>query len=226
MKKIILIICSIFLLTSCSFNEKKEIINNQENTKQETPVEENIVTYTDENPIKIGLYSRNIGYYTLLHEYNTKITPNKDINTFQVLPLNEEKVTYKGKYQNYIKGLWDSIETNYKIGLNINYSLQDGTVINHTLYDPSNTQKYTDYIQIYFYDAIKHMNDKWYSHITNEEFNSSSYITSFKLTAGTKANEIVYPVKISIYTYDTEDDFDDNNNYRGNSIYTINLNNE
>lgn len=219
MKKLILIIMLI-MLVGCEkepFKEIKEI-------KEEPVIKEEV--YEDANPLKVGLYTRGNGKYTLWHEYQTSITPSKDINTFQILPTNEEQLSYSGRYVNFIEPLWNNVETDYKLGIILDYELNDGTKIKHVIYDPSNTLEYQDYIQVYLYDAIAHKNDKWYSHITNEEFNENSYITSFKLTAGKLSDKIVYPIKLSVFTYDTDDDFDDSNNYRGNSIYTINVTNQ
>lgn len=221
MKKLILVLI-ISILTGCVKEPFEEI----KKVDKEPVIKEEEVIYKDENPLKVGLYTRNNGKYTLWSEYKTKITTNKDINTFQIVPSNESELKYNGKYQDFIKSLWDNIETPYKLGIILEYELNDNTKIKHIIYDPSNTLEYQDYFQIYLYDAIVHKNDRWYSHITNEEFNENTYITSFKLTAGKKNNEVVYPVKLSVFTYDSDDDFDDQNNYIGQSIYSINMFNE
>ena len=220
MKKIFLILILIFI-TGCEkepFQEIKEIKDPEPVIKEEI--------YEDSNPLKVGLYTRGNGKYTLWHEYNANISPSKDINTFQILPSNEEQLTYTGKYQNFIEPLWNSIETTYKLGIILEYELIDNTKIKHVIYDPSNTLEHQDYIQIYLYDAIVHKNDKWYSHITNEEFNENTIITSFKLTGGKQVKDIIFPLKLSVFTYDSDDDFEESGNYRGNSIYTINVTNQ
>lgn len=221
MKKIILVLI-ISILTGCVKEPFEEI----KKVDKEPVIKENEVIYKDENPIKVGLYTRSNGKYTLWGEYKTKISTNKDINTFQIIPTNESELKYNGMYQDFIKSLWDNIETPYKLGIILEYELVDNTKIKHVIYDPANTLEYQDYFQVYLYDAIAHKSDKWYSHITNEEFNENTYITSFKLTAGKKNNEVTYPVKLSVFTYDSGDDFDDKNNYIGQSIYSINIFNE
>lgn len=220
MKKIFLILILIFI-TGCEkepFQEIKEIKDPEPVIKEEI--------YEDSNPLKVGLYTRGNGKYTLWHEYNANISPSKDINTFQILPTNEEQLAYTGKYQNFIEPLWNSIETSYKLGIILEYELIDNTRIKHVIYDPSNTLEHQDYIQVYLYDAIAHKNDKWYSHITNEEFNENTIITSFKLTGGKQVKNIIFPLKLSVFTYDSDDDFNESGNYRGNSIYTINVTNQ
>ena len=221
MKKLILIFL-IIILVGCEREPFEEI----KDVKDEVSVEEKENPYVDANPLKIGFYTRSSGKYTLWHEYKTKITKNKDINTFQIVPSNEEELTYQGRFVNFIEGLWNNVTTEYKLGIILEYSLIDDTKIKHVIYDPTNTLEYQDYIQVYLYDAIIHKNDKWYSHITNVEFNEDSHITSLKLTAGKNSDEIIYPIKLSVFSYDTPDDFDENNNYIGQSIYTINIFNE
>ena len=224
MKKIFLVLNIIFI-TGC----EKEPFKDIKDIKEEEPVikeETSKPLYEDANPLKVGLYTRGNNKYSLWHEYQANITPSKDINTFQILPTNEEVLTYSGRYVNFIEPLWNNIESNYKLGIILEYELTDKNKIKHVIYDPSNTLEHQDYIQVYLYDAIAHKNDKWYSHITNEEFNENTYITSFKLTSGKKVNDIVFPIKLSVFTYDSDDDFDELGNYRGNSIYTINVTNQ
>lgn len=221
MRKLILVFL-IILLVGC----EKEPFEEIKDVKEEVTEELEEITYKDDNPLKVGLYTRSNGKYTLWHEYKTQITKNKDINTFQIVPSNEEEITYQGRFVNFIEGLWNEVTTEYKLGIILEYSLKDNTKIKHIIYDPSNTLEHQDYLQVYLYDAIIHKNDKWYSHITNEEFKENSHITSLKLTAGKKSDEIIYPIKLSVFSYDTLDDFDENNNYIGQSIYTINIYNE
>ena len=218
MKKLILLFL-IILATGC----EKEPFEEIKDIEEKPTLNESVVTYVDQNPLNIGLYTRSNGKYTLWTEYKTKVTNNKDINTFQIVPSIKSELTYQGRYVDFIEKLWNEITIDYKLGIVLEYSLKDNTSIKHVVYDPSNTLKYQDYFQVYLYDAIAHKNDKWYSHITNEEFSEDSFITSFKIAAGKKNDEVIYPIKLSVFTYDTEDDFDENNNYRGKSIYSINI---
>ena len=107
---------------------------------------------------------------------------------------------------------------NYRIGYIINFSTTESN-INKTIISPKDTTEFYDYLEVYLYDDY-HRNGGWYSHTTEEEFNSETLLTSIKLTAGEKVNEITSDITLTVFTYD-EDDFDENNNYRGNSKYTI-----
>lgn len=217
MKILLLIFLSLFL-TGCQEKPFKELKDLKE---EPIPVKED--KYVDNNEIRLGLYTRSNNKYTLWKEYKTSMEKNKDINTFQILPTNEEFLNYSGSYINFIEPLWNGINSEYELGIILEYELNDGNKIKHKIIDPSNTLEYQNYIQVYLYDAIAHKNDKWYSHITKEEFNEKSYITSFKLTAGNESDKIVFPIKLTIYSQDTEDDFTDDGDYRGNSLYSINI---
>lgn len=221
LKKVILSLLIIFLLTGCSNNEQQPI---KKETDKTIKTEEKEV-YEDDNPIKIGLYD-NVGKkYTLYHSYNIKMSPDVDLQYYQIVFNNEEEVSFSGRSEDYIKSLWDSIDIPFTLGIILEYDTQNDGHIKHVIYNPDNMLEYQPYVAIYLYDAISHKNDQWYSHITSEEFNDNTYITSFKLTPGSKINEITSPIKVSVFTYDSEDDFDESGNYRGNSIYQIEITN-
>ena len=71
---------------------------------------------------------------------------------------------------------------------------------------------------MYLYDDIN--NNGYYSHLTEEDINDNTIISSIKLTAGTYYEKITSNIKLTVFTYD-EDDFDENKNYIGNSKHTI-----
>ena len=73
---------------------------------------------------------------------------------------------------------------------------------------------------IYLYDDIHQEDGAWYSHVTEEEFNENTILTSIKLTGSTLTNDINSDITLTVFTYD-EDDFDESNNYRGISKDTI-----
>ena len=219
LRKVLLIIIGICLLSGCG--EKKVSIQPTSNDqkKEETVTEQ----YIDENPIKIGLYD-NVGQkYILYKSYSTNMAPDVDMDYYQIVFSNEEEVSFNGNREDYIKSLWDNTNINFKLGIMLEYDTLNDGHIKHVLYNPDTILEHQPYFAIYMYDAIKHRYDKWYSHITSEEFDDNTYVTSFKLTPGSKISELTSPLKLSVFTYDTEDDFDEDGNYRGNSIYTIEI---
>lgn len=217
MKKILLIITFMLLITGCGKKEEpKEIIE----TKEETIVEnEPINEYVDTNPITVGLYRKG----KLVHEYNTKFTNKKDIATFNIVFTNKEDLgstnlknnyyTYYNKYEN-IK--------DYKTGFYISFETKDGLMEN-LLLDPSNQHKLHPYLYAYLYDGI-HASGK-YTHLTMNDLKDNTIYTSIKLYLHLDTKEIVSPITFTVFTYKDENDFIDGH-YRGNSFYTIKINNK
>ena len=225
MKKLIILLVSIVLLSGCSFfkNESKEV--KEEPKPQEVEKEEEKEPeYTDDNTMPIGLYERNGSKIKKLSEYSAKIIVKKDIKTFQAFPSAEEEINHSGKrYADYYYEKWmeQNPEKKYKVGFNLKYTLNDGTIISQNILGPSTTQTNYDYIEVYLYDAYKHRNDSFYSHIEEKEYNDDTLITSIKLTAGSKFNDIKSKISLTVFTYD-DDDFDPTTNeYRGNSKYSV-----
>jgi len=232
MKKLILLIILIFTLAISyiaydyyiskdnSINNEKVIIkDNISNNKIKT---ENSV-YKDNNPInKIGLYKyhgRNVKR-ELIKEYSANWQYHTDISSFEVYYTNEESIN-----SNWLPETFDEYKNNfsninnYRIGYHINFITNDKE-INKTILSPKDTDDFFTYLEVYLYDDYHREKGFWYSHTTEEEYNNETLLTSIKLTAGKQINKIKSDITLTVFTYD-EDDFDDNNNYRGNSKYTI-----
>lgn len=221
-KRIILSIVLILFLTSCANIEKKEVTKKKE-VVQEKEEKDYVDPYLDDNPITVGLYQNQKGIKNLITNFNSPLTQYKDIASFEVYYTNEntmsgnQKTLWNNYYQTY-----QNIDT-YKIGYHINFEATS-TKIDKTILSPTDVESFFDYIQIYLYDDIN-QNSSWYSHITNEEITEKTKLTSIKLTASTKIDEITSPITLTVFTYDN-DDFDEFNHYRGNSKYQITINRE
>lgn len=216
-KKIIILLISVVLLTSCS----KEIENaHQKEVIQEKVENDYVDPYIDNNPITLGLYQNKSGTKTLINSLDSPLIIYQDIASFEVYYTNELTITgnqktlwnnYYNQYQNI---------NNYKIGYYISFDTQSGK-IEKTILNPSDVESFFDYIQIYLYDDIN-QNSSWYSHITTNEISEKTILTSIKLTASTKIKEVTSDIDLKVFTYDY-DDFDSNNNYRGKSSYNLTI---
>lgn len=222
-----ILFCLLILCCGCSvFNRKEEPKKELKDNVKEEIKEEDIPKepeYVDDNNTPIGLYERNGSKLKLLSEFNSKIQVKKDIKTFQAFPSKESEINHSGKrYADYYFEKYNEVnqDRKYKTGFNLKYTLNDGTEISQNIFGPSTTQTNYDYIEIYLYDAYKHRNDSFYSHIEERDYNDETIITSIKLTAGSKFNDIKSKIVLTVFTYD-EDDFDENNEYRGNSKYSV-----
>ena len=212
MKKILIIIILLFTLTSCTKKPNDPI--NLDDT-----LNINISTYKDDNPIKVGLY---VDEY-LSKEYTTTKTNMQDITVFNIYYTNKEKLE-----NNYIKynfnkyyNEYENIDK-YKIGFIISFSVNDKTYHEQIL-TPDCEYLFAPYIYIYLYDDIHQTPNTWYSHLLKEEVNDDTIYSSIKLFKADHANEITSPITLSVFTYD-KDDFDNNHNYIGSSIYTTTIN--
>ena len=228
MKKILTVSLVLFLCCGCSFKkeaEKNEPVEQKTNVKKiEEKEEPKAPEYIDDNQIKVALYDRSNNVLTLQKDFNGAINIKKDITTYQVFFSNEETLTYQGaKFGEYYHNTFAELnpERKYKVGFNLSYTLNDGTKISQNIFNPSTTQTNYDYIEVYLYDSYKHRNDSFYSHIEENEYNDETEITSIKLTAGSKFNDIISKIKLTVFTYD-EDDFDEETKeYRGVSSYSL-----
>ena len=216
MKKIIFIII-LLLITGCSLNtESKEELKENKVIEKEEP------KYVDDNPIKLGLFLYDNNYHNksvIKDAYYADFIPNTDIGSFEVFLTSDEVVegsSFKDTWNKYYN-MYENID-NYKIGFNIKFMLYDGTSYESNIFEPD-IYKYSDYFYIYLYDDIHQRDGAFYSHL--EEIDDNTLLTSIKLYAVSGIDK-VESIILNAFTYD-EDDFDENNNYRGNSLYVIRI---
>ena len=220
MKKIIIICICIFL---CGCNQEYKNAHVEEHNKkiEETDINLNIndkeEKYIDDNPIIVGLYNGN----NLITDYEFNEQSMKDIGVFTTFFTNDEYLTNSNKYtwMNYYNKYETDI-SNYKIGYNIIFE-DNGTTYNKNILGPEAMYYFDPYLYIYLYDDINQLDGAWYSHVEENEVNENTIFSSIKLFQVT--DHFSSPIKLTVFTYDSNDDFDNEGNYRGNSKYTINI---
>lgn len=217
MKKIIYIII-LLLIVGCSLNTTES----KEELKENKVIEKEEPKYVDDNPIKLGLFLYDNNYHNksvIKDAYYADFIPNTDIGSFEVFLTSDEVVegsSFKDIWNKYYN-MYENID-NYKIGFNIKFMLYDGTSYESNILEPD-IYKYSDYFYIYLYDDIHQKDGAFYSHL--EEIDDNTLLTSIKLYAVSGIDK-VESIILNAFTYD-EDDFDENNNYRGNSLYAIRI---
>jgi hypothetical protein len=214
MRKIIIILLIISVLITGCLQKTKEREDVQETaTPEPTP---SVEQYVDDNKMPISIYEDGDYILTRVNKYKTRFTLGKDISVFVVYPSTAKQIKYTNRFADGFYKEWNKINTDntYKMGYHLAYSLEDGTQISHYIFKPQDTMRYKKYIKIYLYDDYTHRNDSWYSHVTNEEYNANTYLTSIKLTPGTEISKVTSNVELMAFTYNGKDDFE-NGEYRG-----------
>ena len=221
MKKILLML--VILLVGCTpkeeINKEENKVENNNEIKQEEIIKEE---YVDNNPIKLGLYLYTGSYSNKekLSTYETTFVSGSDVGSFEVF-FTDEEVISGNSFKSLFNSYYDKYVNidNYKIGYNIEFTLNDGTVNKFNLLEP-NIYLYGDYFYTYLYDDI-HVNEgEFYSHL--ESIDDNTLITSIKIYAVDKIDD-VKKIKLTVFTYDSDDDFDEDGNYRGISKYSIDI---
>ena len=213
MKKILLLILCLFLLVGC---EKEE-----EEPEKELEVKTVEYTYTDDNPITVGLYQNGV----LVHDINAYIADRTDITSVDVYFTNEANVgssNTKYNYNRFLANYPDVDLSKYKVGYHVSFKAGDRTV-EELILDPSSMLRMAPYMFVYLYDDVHQADGAWYSHVEEDQVSDETVYSSIKLFAATQTDEIESPIVLTVFTYDGMDDFDENGHYRGNSKYSINI---
>jgi len=215
MKKILIIL---ILLTILGCNIKEDFVKPTLEIEQveETKVIEEI--YKDDNPIVLGLYDKD---RKLIDSYSDKWLKKKDIVWLSIFPTNEglSKENSKTLWKKY----WDNNkDKGYKFGIEISYKTDEEVNLSILKFSDNTHFKY---VEIYLYDGYN-TNASWISHLEDKDFNDKTVFTSVKITAGESINEVKSPIILKVFTYDSEDDFDELGKYRGNSFYKVVINNK
>ena len=217
MKKLIIPILVLLLICGCTKEVKKEEPK-KEKKEDKVVVEE---TYKDLNNTPIGIYKLNGNTLTKLTSIDKHLNVEEDIGVFQLYFSNEDNINLN---TNYGQSFYDEYikYPNIKIGFNIKYTLSNNEEVSYNIFSPDNTFEHWEYLMNYLYDDYNNRFSSFYSHIESNEVNENTLYTSIKLQASYSCGDITN-IKLTAFTYDTEDDFLDNE-YRGNSKYTLNIN--
>ena len=81
-------------------------------------------------------------------------------------------------------------------------------------------------VMTYLYDDVNLVPGKPYYHITQDVMYDYTIASSIKLVGDVDSDKIEGPITLTAFCFDSEDDFDEEGNYRGNSKYTITITRE
>ncbi len=162
----------------------------------------------------------------MLTEFNDKWAQGKDIATFHAFATNDETVS--GSTGKIFQSCWNNYPQadQYKVGYFLSFTLKSSEVVNLTIRGPEDAPKdpakyFYQYVEVYMYDAIHQTG--FHSHLT--ESAQDTLLTSFKLTAGEKIEE-VESILLVAFIYKDDSFFDpDTGFYIGNVSYEIPIKN-
>lgn len=218
MKKVlvIILIMSIFVV-GC----KKEVKEKPLPKPKKEVVEEKVDTYKDLNNTPIGIYSLENNTLKKLSTINKHLNVEEDIGLFQIYLSNEETVTLNNSFGESFYNEWIKYQ-GIKQGFNIKFISNDNKTTSYNIFNPNDTFKYWEYLYEYLYDDYINRGKSFYSHLEAKDYTNESLFTAIKLQSSAKCSEIK-SIELTAFTYDTEDDFLDNE-YRGNSKATLIIN--
>ena len=222
MKKILIVLGIIILCTACG-KIKEEKIKKKEKKVEKKEEEKKTFEYIDLNNTPIAFYSIKGNTLTKLTTIRNTVKSFDDVGIFQIYPSNEDTIILNDTFGGSFHSKWIELNpnNNNKIGFNIKFNTNDET-ISYNILSPDNTFDKWEYIMNYLYDDYANLGKGFYSHLESNEVNENTLFTSFKMQVNDRFPEIVSPIELTVFTYDSLDDFKDNI-YQGNSKYTLNI---
>ena len=135
---------------------------------------------------------------------------------FRHKPTEDDVLMY-----NYLKyyNQYENIK-NHKTGFYISFEAE-GKTIEQLILDPSAKHAMTPYLYVYLYDAVNQKDGAYYSHLEPVDMKEDTIISSIKLFLAEETYKITSPITITAFTYNDEEDFTEDNKYRGISSYTV-----
>ena len=230
---IILTIVISVIYTTILINKNKNVDkNNNENVEienTEIEIEETIEEpkYKDENQVPISLYIEQGDQLVKISEYSCDWSPENVLNLFYAIPSTEESISsynfdsmWKEKIAAYPNG------DKCRIGYQVSFKYEDGNTYTYNLKCPDDTYFTFPKVMTYLYDDVNLVPGKPYYHITQDVMYDYTIASSIKLVGDVDSDKIEGPITLTAFCFDSEDDFDEEGNYRGNSKYTITITRE
>lgn len=221
MKKIITLLFVLMFVSGCG--SKNTPVEKEK--EQEVPVKmEEVERYSDNNTTPIGIYRLEGNKLTKLKQISESLIVEKDIGVFQIYPSSEDEVILSSSFGQSFYDEWLKYNNgSLRIGFNVKFTKNDGEKISYNILNPSQTFDHWEQLMNYLYDDYANLGKGFYSHIENDEYNDNTLFTSFKMQSSYQCGDIASKIQLSVFTYDTDDDFGEDGEYRGNSLYTLDI---
>lgn len=216
--KVILLLFLLFLVCGC----EKEVVVEEKKEEKPSLSPEVVETYQDQNNTPIGIYQLNGNTLTKYTTITKKLVVEEDVGIFQVYPSNEDVVSLDKGFADSYYEKWMSYQPLH-LGFNLKFHLISGEDVSYNMLYPSDCMNRWEHFMNYLYDDYANKGKGFYSHIENDEYNENTLFTAIKIQSSYQVSEVDSPIYLTVFTYDTEDDFDEKGEYRGNSSYTMKI---
>ena len=193
--------------------------------EEETLVEEIKPEYVDNNTVELGIYVDNGNNLELVtNDYYCDWSPENVMGLFYVVPTREETLpntNFDTMWKNYINEYPNAEDC--RIGYSLEFTLNDGSDMYYTILNPDDAYYTFPKIMSFLYDDVNLVPGKPYYHITQDVMYDYTICSSIKLVGDVDTYTIASDIKLTAFCFDSEDDFDEQGRYRGNSYYTITI---
>lgn len=200
-------------------------IEEKNNNEEQIIQEEKEPEYVDENNVKLGLYVDNGTNLELItDDYYCDWSPENVMGLFYAIPTQENTLpntNFDTMWKDYINNYPNANDC--RIGYALEFTLNDGNQMYFTILNPDDAYYTFPKVMSFLYDDVNLVPGKAYYHITQDVMYDYTICSSLKLVGDVDTYTIASDIKLTAFCFDSEDDFDDNGRYRGNSSYTINI---
>lgn len=200
-------------------------IEEKNNNEEQIIQEEKEPEYVDENNVKLGLYVDNGTNLELItDDYYCDWSPENVMGLFYAIPSQENTLpntNFDTMWKYYINNYPNANDC--RIGYALEFTLNDGNQMYFKILNPDDAYYTFPKVMSFLYDDVNLVPGKAYYHITQDVMYDYTICSSLKLVGDVDTYTIASDIKLTAFCFDSEDDFDDNGRYRGNSSYTINI---
>lgn len=200
-------------------------IEEKNNNEEQIIQEEKEPEYVDENNVNLGLYVDNGTNLELItDDYYCDWSPENVMGLFYAIPTQENTLpntNFDTMWKDYINNYPNANDC--RIGYALEFTLNDGNQMYFTILNPDDAYYTFPKVMSFLYDDVNLVPGKAYYHITQDVMYDYTICSSLKLVGDVDTYTIASDIKLTAFCFDTEDDFDNNGRYRGNSSYTINI---
>lgn len=218
-RKIVILLIGIIYV--CGYTKMTNLKEQKQSTQKEEIIE-SIPEYQDSNETPISFYQIKGNQLIKLTSISGNFNSLDDVGLFQIYPSNEEIISLDTTFASSFYQTWLAYNSqgNLKIGFSLEIPIDGKETISYNILTPSQAMDHWEYFMAYLYDDYANQGKSFYSHIEANEYMDTTLFTAFKLQCGAYSNEISSKVFLTVFTYDTEDDFLDGK-YRGNSYFRL-----